>query len=546
VVGIEKEDFLMNKNHLLPALLFVLAACGGTVASSTPSSSSVALDTNEYRMIGGQANIGAWAPVNATIMTRTAGTNSYSWTGDLYKDATWKIVIGTSWANGQISPKSAGVTITDKGVPWTKDQQGVLVIPQGSNTSTVDDGNDGLNFQTLVEGSYTITLVSLPALSRTLNIVRNGNPVIAPPSITDWALVGTINGWNEKEKSFKLANDKDENKLYSLTLNLYQDELFKFVKNGAWGGDLGYSTVVDKNAADIADSGGNIKIVRDGSFSVTLNVGTTTTATVTRVGEAVRTPGGFHLVGTVQTTAWKPDDRSLALTEVGSTGKFYGVFTIAKDKEFKVKTGTTWNEGNDPGFDAGFDKVASFPAGAIGAAGSNIKVLVETLEGPNANKISHTFLIDVRVVGGSVRLAISPAWRNFGFKSMEYTPATGTSIGYENTTGEFWTSNAQMSVYGFNGSNTKVNFEYTGVAGHQYIFKIEHKLQLGGGVNREARSVATGAKQTFVLDVSTLSADDRAKLSLLIVFNELPNTGTALNPITGTFVIHNVYFSTPS
>jgi hypothetical protein len=129
---------------------------------------------------------------------------------------------------------------------------------------------------------------------------------------------------------------------------------------------------------------------------------------------------------------------------------------------------------------------------------------------------------------------------------MEYTPATGTSIGYENTTGEFWTSNAQMSVYGFNGSNTKVNFEYTGVAGHQYIFKIEHKLQLGGGVNREARSVATGAKQTFVLDVSTLSADDRAKLSLLIVFNELPNTGTALNPITGTFVIHNVYFSTPS
>jgi hypothetical protein len=38
-LGIEKEDFLMNKNHLLPALLFVLAACGAAT-SSAPASSS--------------------------------------------------------------------------------------------------------------------------------------------------------------------------------------------------------------------------------------------------------------------------------------------------------------------------------------------------------------------------------------------------------------------------------------------------------------------------------------------------------------------------
>ena len=523
----------MNKNHLLPALLFVLAACGGTTSSSAPAS-SIALDTNEYRMIGGQANIGGWSETNGTIMARTAGTNSYSWTGDLYEDSTWKIIVGTAWTNGQVNPTSAGLTITDKGVAWTKDADGALVIPEGGNTTSVPDGYDGFNFQTLVDGSYTVTLVSLPALSRTLNIVRNGDPVVPAPSITDWALVGTINGWTAADMSFKLANDKDENKLYSLTLNLYQDEEFKFVKNGAWGGDLGFATLVSPNAADLADQGGNIKVVRDGSFSVEFNVGTSTTATVSRVGDVVRPEGGFHLVGTVQTVEWTPGDKSLALTEVGTTGKYYGVFTIAKDKEFKVKTGDAWTNG----FDAGFDKVAAFPTGAIAAAGSNIKVLVETVEGPN--NVPHAFLIEVRVVGGSVRLVISPAWSNYGFPTMTYAPTSGTSIGYLNTTDQFWNANAQLRMYGtFDATKTKVNFEYTGVNGHQYVFKIEQK----GGVNKEDRSVATGDKQTYVLDISSISEVDRAKLNLLVVFHELPNNGTVLVPVSGTLVIHGVSYA---
>jgi hypothetical protein len=522
----------MNKNHLLPALLFVLAACGGTTSSSAPAS-SIALDTNEYRMIGGQANIGGWLETNGTIMARTAGTNSYSWTGDLYEDSTWKIIVGTAWVNGQVNPVSAGLTVTDKGVAWTKDAQGALVIPENGNTTSVPDGFDGFNFKTLVDGSYTVTLVSLPALSRTLNIVRNGDPVVPAPSITDWALVGTINGWNAADMSFKLTNDKDENKLYSLTLNLYQDEEFKFVKNGAWGGDLGFASLVSPNAADLADQGGNIKVVRDGSFSVEFNVGTSTTATVSRVGDVVRPEGGFHLVGTVQTTAWTPGDKTLALTENGTSGKYYGVFTIAKDKEFKVKTGTAW-EGADAGFDAGFDKVAAFPTGAFAAAGSNIKVLVETVEGDN--KVPHAFLIDVRIVGGSVRIVISPAWSNYAFPSMTYAPATGTSISYLNTTNNFWEANAQMRIYDtFDATKTKVNFEYTGVATHTYIFKIEAK---GQGVAKEMDSVATGAKQTFTLDITSIPAADRAKLNLLVFFHKLPTS-----PVTGTIIIHGVSYA---
>ncbi len=522
----------MNKNHLLPALLFVLAACGGT-ASSTPAS-SIALDTNEYRMIGGQANIGGWSETNGTIMTRTAGTNSYSWTGDLYEDSTWKIIVGTAWVNGQVNPASAGLTVTDKGVAWTKDAQGALVIPEDGNTTSVPDGFDGFNFQTLVDGSYTVTLVSLPALSRTLTIVRNGDPVIPAPSITDWSLVGTMIGWTVEDLSFKMSNLNDENEYYSLTLNLYVNDEFKFAKNGAWGGDLGFSIVQNPVAGDIVENGGNIKVLRAGSYEITLTVGASasaTTATVVRVGDLARLAGGLFLVGDVTTPAWTPSDTSLSLADTNGDGKYYGVFTLGLNKEFKLKSGTEWGVG----FDAGFDRVASMPTGAFENAGAgNIKVLVGT------EQVPHAFLIEARIVGSSLRIVISPAWSNYGFPTLAYAPTTGTSIGYLNTTDAFWNANAQLRIYGgFDATKTKVNFEYTGVNGHQYVFKIEQQ----GGVNKEVRSVATGEKQTFVLDISSISEVDRAKLNLLVVFHELPNNGTVAAPVSGTLVIHGVSYA---
>jgi hypothetical protein len=119
---------------------------------------------------------------------------------------------------------------------------------------------------------------------------------------------------------------------------------------------------------------------------------------------------------------------------------------------------------------------------------------------------------------------------------MTYAPATGTSIGYLNTTNNFWEANAQLRIYGtYEATKTKVNFEYTGVATHEYLFKIE---KLGGGPNKEARSVATGSKQTFVLDISSISAADRAKLSLLVVFHTAPT-----NPVSGTLIIHGVSYA---
>jgi hypothetical protein len=513
----------MNKNHLLPALLFVLAACGGTTSSSAPASSAP-VDNNEYRFIGGQANIGGWTPANAPVMTRATGTNSFSWTGDLYEDSTWKLVIGTDWANGEVGPMSAGLSIIDKGVTWTKDAEGALVIPDDSNTG-FDPGLGGVgNFKTLVDGSYTVTFVSLPALTRTFTIVRNGDPVVPAPSITNWTLVGTMIGWIVEDQSFMMNNLNDENEFYSLTLNLYANDEFKFVKNAAWGGDLGFSIVQSPVATDIVENGGNIKVVRDGSYEIELTVGATTTATVVRLGDLATLDGGLFLVGTVTTPEWTPSDTSLSLVDTNGDGKYYGVFTLGLNKEFKLKSGTAW----DVGFDAGFGRVASMPTGAFADAGGNIKVLAGTADVP------HAFLIEARLVGGSVRIVISPAWSNYGFPTLTYSPATGTSIGYLNTTNEFWNSNAQMRIYGgFDATKTKVNFEYTGVTGHEYLFKIEK-----GSINKEARSVATGERQTFVLDISTISEADRATLNLLVVFHTAPT-----NPVSGTLVIHGVSYA---
>ena len=292
------------------------------------------------------------------------------------------------------------MTITDNGVAWTKDSEGALVIPEDSNTTAVDDGFGGLNFSTNVMGNYTVTLVSLPALSRTLTILRNGDPTVLPPSITDWALVGTINGWTAEDQSYLLNNQDDENTFYSLTVNLYTNEEFKFVKNGAWGGDLGFSIVQTPVAEDIVDNGGNIKVVRDGSFEIELTVGDdATTATVVRVGDLATLEGGLFLVGTVTDPEWTPSDDSLSLTDTDGDAKYYGVFSLGLNKEFKLKTGNAW----DVGFDAGFDRIASMPTGAFESAGGNIKVLVGTVEVP------HAFLIEARLVGGSLRIVISEA-----------------------------------------------------------------------------------------------------------------------------------------
>ena len=510
----------MNKNHLLPTLLFVLAACGGTTSSAP-------VDNNEYRFIGGQANIGGWTPGNAPVMTRATGTNSFSWTGDLYVDSTWKLVIGTDWANGEVGPMSAGLTIIDKGVTWTKDADGALVIPADSN-SGFDPGLGGVgNFKTLVHGNYTVTFVSLPALTRTFTIVRNGDPTVAPVSITDWALAGTFNGWTAANMNFKLTNDNNENKDYDLFLNLFQNEEFKFVKNGAWGGELGFTALSSPTAADLVNNEGNIKVVRNGSFRIRLIAATSITITVTRLGDVSPLNGGLKLVGSLQTTAWTPSDNAFPLIFDG--GMYYGRFNLPLNAEFKVKNGATW----DVGFDAGFSKVASMPTGAFADAGGNIKALV-----------AGNYRFAVRVVGQSLVINLMTdmgpnvinSFTTYGGMAASETD-TGARINYTNSPANFWESGALLKFVGADGTKTELKVDFTGVLNTTYLFKFEKQ---GGnnvaGTFVEFEFVGTGAAQTATMSLAALTQAQRAEMNLFVVFVKTPAT-------TGAVTISRIYYA---
>jgi hypothetical protein len=233
----------MNKNHLLPALLFVLAACGGTTASSsTPASSSAFVDNSDYRLVGSSQALSSWTPANALVMARTTGTNIFSYTLDLYVDDQWKIVIGADWNVGTVSAKTPGISIVDKGETWAKDEASEFIVPAGANTITVDDNNGGLNFETVVNGNYTITLLSSTPLSKTLTILRNGDPIVPPVLIKSYSLVGeaTLAGWNNNADGFELTYNSTTGE-YTFEDLVLTAGLFRILETGTWGGNIGFS-----------------------------------------------------------------------------------------------------------------------------------------------------------------------------------------------------------------------------------------------------------------------------------------------------------------
>jgi hypothetical protein len=516
----------MNKNHLLPALLFVLAACGGTTSSSAPAS-SIALDTNEYRMIGGQANIGGWSETNGTIMTRTAGTNSYSWTGDLYEDSTWKIIVGTAWANGQVNPSSAGLTITDKGAAWTKDADGALVIPEGGNTTSVDDGFGGFNFQTLVHGSYTVTLVSLPALSRTLNIVRNGDPVVPPPTTLDFYLVGnfTTPNWGE---GFVPANAFTETSIagtFEKTLDLLIGNEFKIVRmlgtTPTWLGAPNVDITLLPSATPVTIGGtDNFTVSVHGNYKVTLVNGSKPAVTFDRLGDPIVAPPGpevdpanWKIVGTMTTPGFTPSNNSLPLLPVSGVAGSYSIdLDLVLDSKFKVKTGDTWQTGRDLGFSA----VTSVTTGLFVSDSGDIKSLVS-----GKFRVTYTFAPSAGTI------TIAPlGW--IGYATVVTQGATSASIAYANVPTADWGRNSQLRLTApFDQTKEGVEFDFTGKADDNYLFKVEGPLG-----NSELLVKATGAEQKLIVPVVQLNPTQRAALNLFVIFARTDGS-------TGTIVVRD-------
>ncbi|MFH0993722.1 MAG: hypothetical protein V1761_05185, partial [bacterium] len=86
-------------------------------------------------------------------------------------------------------------------------------------------------------------------------------------------------------------------------------------------------------------------------------------------------------------------------------------------------------------------------------------------------------------------------------------------VTYTNIPSSWWGPNAQQPLAGYDPNVTTISFTFKGVAGHEYLFKVE-----GGGYSKEASVIATGEQQTFVLDITSITVTNRAKLNLVVVF----------------------------
>lgn len=97
----------------------------------------------------------------------------------------------------------------------------------------------------------------------------------------------------------------------------------------------------------------------------------------------------------------------------------------------------------------------------------------------------------------------------------------------------WWENNAQLEVLAFDGANDTVTFTFTGDVGVTYVFKMVNDDE---SVAVEARGIGTGSEQTVSLDFSSFTAEQRATLNLIIVFNEDSTEETVLE-------LHGIVFS---
>lgn len=513
----------MNKKFiLLPAAVLLLAACGGASSSTTPSSSSAAssaaLDSNTYSVVGA---FQGWDPLDEdVVMSRQSGTNVFSYTLDLYKDTQWKLVINQSWDAGQVSPSSPGVIIQENGVAVAN-----FATAGGTNIEAVDDGFDGLNFNTKVDGSYTISFTSLPALSRIFNVTRNGDPIVPAPQNIDWYLVGGFTDpmW---ENGFVEANKLTQNgNTYTKTLDLLIGDQFKLVRMvgtiPTWNGVSIKGTVLPADSADAIGGSDNFEVTVNGNYSVTIDDSVSPVkanfvrlgAPVVRVPVAETDPANWFIVGNVTNPEWTPSDKSLALTPVTGVAGSYSIdLDLLVGKQFKVKTGDGWDTGRDLGFSA----VTSVTAGLFNNEGGNINSLVS-----GKFRLTYTFAPSAGTI------TIAPlGW--IGYATVVTQGATSTSIAYVNPDPADWGRNTQLRLTApFDQAKEGVEFDFTGKAGDQYLFKVE-----GGGAASELMATATGDAQKFIVPVVSLTPAQRSGLNLFVVF---ARTGGS----TGTLVVRD-------
>lgn len=114
---------------------------------------------------------------------------------------------------------------------------------------------------------------------------------------------------------------------------------------------------------------------------------------------------------------------------------------------------------------------------------------------------------------GDTLVVEEPEWTGYNFTVVE--TETEATLTYPATPANWWENNAQLPIIGFDGTKNSVKFTFTGVANHEYLFKIEG---VPNSVNKEQAIIGTGSEQTVTLDLSLMTEAQRNSLSLIIVF----------------------------
>ena len=288
----------------------------------------------------------------AVVVAATAGeatfnvTANQDWTAT--PDADW---VSLDPATGKASEKAAAVKVTAEDNETTEARTATITVKAGELTKTVKVTQDAGQGQTPEP------------------------PGPEDPELSEWALVGSFNGWDPTSDAYLSVLDDE----YFVYYGFKMDETteFKFLKGGAWppaGQEVGGNGLVEPNTIQSA-GGSNIKVTAAGTFDIYLTTDLTKFYIMSEgklpaeATEPAPVENKWGMMGCFVDNQWASD---VPMTKEGE-------WIVAKGAQFteltfKIRANSSWSDATNIG-------VA--PGAAKGAV--NEKISVVTAEYAKAN-----------------------------------------------------------------------------------------------------------------------------------------------------------------
>ena len=284
----------------------------------------------------------------------------------------------------------------------------------------------------------------------------------------------------------------------------------------------------------------------DGVYDLTTNTSSELTFNYDKVDEAL---AWSHIYTEISADAALENYKKLVITAKGNGTmmiKLEGADSAAKEVSINVQANATtydWNLMNDAEFLKGVTKIVIFgaPGKAEGVGNITITSLTfdEAIAGATGNFIIATGYNDIpsnvnEYNGKDVNFDFNAKWESGeqGVYEIEQDATTKeVSVKYKKSAGMEW-SFMVSNVKGNFGKFKYVVLVAQGQEGKDVLLKAE-----GQGVAKEISCQFDGTKQTFVLDISTLTEAQKSSIAKIILF------GSANKILDGRFIIYEAYMT---